>query len=632
MKWLVALLALSFISFIPVVAHADGVFCEYLTTTDCHACPAVSEMLYELHNSNEHFYFVSMIADKNEDAMNRSQSYNVYGYPTAFFDGGYVVVFGKNDKSKYIDAINECMQREKTLDINLKAKWNENGVSIDATLTSSKKYDGLLKIYVVEPVSRWKDDAGKPFHFGFIGYAYNNDISVDGSREVHAFWNAPYTENIMFIAVAFSHEYEIRYSDPPANNHAFKAHFVDGMAVAVPSPDTPPSIKLINKPSHIHGYRNVSFEWNGSDDNSIPKYSYRLSGESWHEWGDETKAYYVLPDGKYTFYVRAKDNLGQVTSISCSFIVDTSKPFVVFTSPSNNAVNVPVYKDIVIRFSHPMDRKASISITPPAGYRLWWNGDEELHIKASLKYETRYVLTIDAARPSGQKLHYSLSFTTAPPDTSKPVVLEAEPFYDECYGTIKIKFSKPMDRNIMHGISITPWIPFVYSWEDNDTMLVIKPMNFTIGNYTVHLNNEITDKYGNPLDNYTFSFYITRPRILFTSFENVTLLRHDTLIIKFSHHMNRTSVESALSIYGGNYSITWEDNRTIEITGTWRCGKNTIVIDKAKDIRGIEMDNTSMNFLVPCYTSFNENRSTPSFTFSIFLVSIIASYFIMRRR
>jgi len=44
---------------------------------------------------------------------------------------------------------------------------------------NSTPYTGRLRVYVIEPVSRWMMNNGEPYHFGFLGFAFNGDISID---------------------------------------------------------------------------------------------------------------------------------------------------------------------------------------------------------------------------------------------------------------------------------------------------------------------------------------------------------------------------------------------------------------------------------------------------------------------
>ena len=635
MKWYILILFIFSIFFLTLLSKAT-VFCEYTTTTNCHACPEVSKILYDIYNSHNYpFYYVSLITDKNSGADKRAKEYNVYGYPTAFMDGGYKVIFGKHPKENYINAIEKCMQRNtKNVFIKINTRWEKDGLKISVNVSNDEvAYKGNLRVYVVEPISKYKDYKGNNYHYAFIGYAINKNISiVKGKMSYASLWRTNITDNIMIIGVLFDADSITKYSDPPANKHPFRAYFVDAVDAVKPKKDTPPSLTLIKKPKSVTGYRNVTFTWYGEDDGGNVLYSYKLDGyENWHNWSNKKIANYNLKDGYYKFILRGIDNIGQITKILYSFRVDTSQPYIVYTYPPKNAVNFPSYKDIVIKFSHAMNKKTvKIKFIPDASYSLHWKNDTELYITSSLKYETRYTLEIEGERLSGQKMQtYSFSFETAPADLSKPYVIFTNPFYGEYHNSIKIKFSKPMNKIILKGILIEPQLPFLYTWGDNDSLLIIKLLKIYTGTYNVTITEYMQDKYGNSAKPFNFQFSITKPRVVFFSGENTTLLLHENIDIKFSHPMNKTSVEKNIKIIPKcHYNIEWNGNKSIIIKGEWKSGmKYHLSITGARDARGISMANysayfTVSNALVPMNSS-NKNMPSFSITSSIFAIFLI---------
>lgn len=84
-------------------------------------------------------------------------------------------------------------------------------------------------------------------------------------------------------------------------------------------PDTiPPETEIIEGPSGTINYNDVKFVWRGKDDNTPTSelvYSYKLEGydSGWSPWTSSTsKEYKNLPNGDYTFKVKAKDKAGNV--------------------------------------------------------------------------------------------------------------------------------------------------------------------------------------------------------------------------------------------------------------------------------------------------------------------------------
>lgn len=161
---------------------------EYATATTCPYCPAASEQLYSIYSQgNYDFYFVSLVSDKNWRASRRLQELGVRSVPDAYFDGSYKHVVGQqSDEQAYIDALTQTGTRE-VAEVELSANviWEGNGVldirvNVDVNTTD---YQGHLRAYVVEPVSRWDDFDGNPYHFGVLGFAFDKDLAVSQHKQ-----------------------------------------------------------------------------------------------------------------------------------------------------------------------------------------------------------------------------------------------------------------------------------------------------------------------------------------------------------------------------------------------------------------------------------------------------------------
>jgi hypothetical protein len=109
-------------------------------------------------------------------------------------------------------------------------------------IMQSLPYEGYLRLYVVEPESRWNNFDGEPYHYGFLDFAFNNTISIN-YQETYSdtiIWDgnqAGYSDieedNIMVIASIFNPEINIGYAYPPTRNK-FETHFVDATAGVKP--------------------------------------------------------------------------------------------------------------------------------------------------------------------------------------------------------------------------------------------------------------------------------------------------------------------------------------------------------------------------------------------------------------
>ncbi len=120
------------------------VFVEEATATWCPYCPAMSEALYTIYKSRSYpFYFVSLVGDKNTEANERLQNdYNLYGYPTSFFDGGVKVLVGGYDDEKYYRSRIESSGQKDVHDLNfsLSVEWQQNSsISIDLQITNNEE-------------------------------------------------------------------------------------------------------------------------------------------------------------------------------------------------------------------------------------------------------------------------------------------------------------------------------------------------------------------------------------------------------------------------------------------------------------------------------------------------------------
>ena len=120
------------------------VFAEEGTGTWCKACPTMAEMLHNIYESGDYpFYYVALINDKNEMADDRLVTdYNIFGYPTAFYDGGKEVhVGGTPDESVYREEIESCGGRE-VHDLNLSLsveELSEGEYQIDISITNNEE-------------------------------------------------------------------------------------------------------------------------------------------------------------------------------------------------------------------------------------------------------------------------------------------------------------------------------------------------------------------------------------------------------------------------------------------------------------------------------------------------------------
>jgi hypothetical protein len=103
-------------------------------------------------------------------------------------------------------------------------------------------YGGTLRVFVVEPTSRWWDAEGKNYDFGFLSFAAEEPFSIPyGEKyDLQAIWDGKTfgfgdvtEDNIMVIAVIYNDDPVMAYSDPPTGS-PFSAYYVDAAAAARP--------------------------------------------------------------------------------------------------------------------------------------------------------------------------------------------------------------------------------------------------------------------------------------------------------------------------------------------------------------------------------------------------------------
>ena len=126
--------------------------------------------------------------------------------------------------------------------INRSAYTLEESTTSPAVAASPRgSYHGTLRIYIEEPVSRYRDFTNKNYHFGFLGFAVNQEVSINDGEVLTdtVIWNvgsigAVAQNNIEAIAVLTNAEGHAAYSSPSDNTFPFTAHYVDAAASSLP--------------------------------------------------------------------------------------------------------------------------------------------------------------------------------------------------------------------------------------------------------------------------------------------------------------------------------------------------------------------------------------------------------------
>ena len=236
------------------------VFIEEATATWCTNCPEVADILHSLYETGKYnFYYVALINDSNPDTTQRLWTdYNILSFPTVFIDGGYKILIGStNAKSVYTDAINISRQRtlpklKVTVTAQYKNTSNTTRNLIVNTLIENRgndTYSGRLKLYLTEIVSQRYDYDSRPYHYGFLEYLIDTDVSIAGKQNINKSVTKDISaydyENLMIIGVVFNSQKNPVAANPPLLN-AFDAYYADATNATkvVPKGNLPPQLEI----------------------------------------------------------------------------------------------------------------------------------------------------------------------------------------------------------------------------------------------------------------------------------------------------------------------------------------------------------------------------------------------------
>lgn len=197
------------------------VFIEEATTTWCPNCPLAAETLNSLYKDSGYpFYYVALVSDINSIASNRFWGhYRGLAIPTIFVDGGFDQLVG--DTMKYRSSIEAAGARTvHPLELTTNVVGHDDAtldVTVTVKNTGSTKYLGYVRSYVTEIISRWINEDGDPYHFGFLDYAVKSFIFLapQESRTFTMTWDGAAThgdltfpdivdDNIMVITAVAS--------------------------------------------------------------------------------------------------------------------------------------------------------------------------------------------------------------------------------------------------------------------------------------------------------------------------------------------------------------------------------------------------------------------------------------------
>ena len=114
---------------------------------------------------------------------------------------------------------------------------NTNDLDLTTNSTNNQSiYNGILRIYIIENISRWNMYDGRPYHNGFLDFAYEDSLSLEYLIPIEnsITWKGDVTkENVFVIAAVFNPQVNIGYAYPPSSK-PFDAYYIDACAKASP--------------------------------------------------------------------------------------------------------------------------------------------------------------------------------------------------------------------------------------------------------------------------------------------------------------------------------------------------------------------------------------------------------------
>jgi hypothetical protein len=179
-----------------MVAHhnySHTVFVGIGTSQNCEPCHSWNQHIHEVYLSEEYnFEYVEMIEYDhegfvlNQKAHEWAENYSIGAYPTSIFDGDFQRIIG-DIPGKLPIVLNESGIREvANITANITLTWLGNAtIQVNITIKNNEEtqYNGHIRAFITEIVSRYDTKEGDPYYFGFLDYAFNKNIQINSGEE-----------------------------------------------------------------------------------------------------------------------------------------------------------------------------------------------------------------------------------------------------------------------------------------------------------------------------------------------------------------------------------------------------------------------------------------------------------------
>lgn len=265
----------------PILGSTHTIFVEIGTSQNCKLCHDWNQNIHNIYTSGDYkFEYVEMIVFDhdgkvlNEKAKEWDKTYNIGAYPTSIFDGDYQRIVG-NHPELLPNALDICRNRsvaDITADMTL--LWLENAtIKIDIIIENKEQqqYNGHIRACITEIVSRYDTYYGDPYHFGFLDYAFDKDITINANNFYidNITWNGNehYDEHGDNFGDIISENIQVTMGVINENNG-----FVDETVSARVGENSPPSEP--DNPSPANGAKGVGLDddlyWDCDDPDGDP--------------------------------------------------------------------------------------------------------------------------------------------------------------------------------------------------------------------------------------------------------------------------------------------------------------------------------------------------------------------------
>lgn len=173
--------------------YSHTVFVGVATSQNCPPCHTWNQDIHDAYVSGLYdFEYVEMIefahngSVLNYKAHDWASGYNVNQWPTSIFDRDYERIAG-NNTGALPGALDACGNRTvEDIIANMTLLWLGNAtIEVNITVQNNEEaqYTGHILTFITEIVSRYDTDGGDPYHFGFLDFAFDKNISIDAGDE-----------------------------------------------------------------------------------------------------------------------------------------------------------------------------------------------------------------------------------------------------------------------------------------------------------------------------------------------------------------------------------------------------------------------------------------------------------------